>query len=257
MRDLECGRLPPRARPRERRARRTARRPLSWVRRRRLGPRCPPGASSSFWFRADRARVWLAEGQSKKAGLVSSCFCAFSLFAFHVLCRMKEWSFDSQFVQAHKLPSHFVRCVSPSAPRRRQRVLGTEGCPTFDTTRPTTSHACDFSPPSDDQVRFFMTARGCVGWMANTVRVDVEHAHSRRSQHVSKPCAGACGFRAASARTPTCVSRARLDEDVDAEPSTPRADVQLDPVWSFHADSDHATDPEPQDERWSQHGARP
>ena len=140
--------------------------------------------------------------------------------------------------------------------RKTLRVLGMEECPMFDT--PMTSHVYDFSPLSDDQVRFFMTACGCIGWMANTVRIDIKHAHSRLSQHMSKPCAGAlalCMRILGYLRKNPDLCLAQLDADVDAKPSTSRADVQLDPVWSFYADSDHATNPEPQNKRRSQHGA--
>ena len=103
-----------------------------------------------------------------------------------------------------------------------------------------------------------MTACGCIGWMANTVRIDIKHAHSRLSQHMSKPCAGAlalCMRILGYLRKNPDLCLAQLDADVDAKPSTSRADVQLDPVWSFYADSDHATNPEPQNKRRSQHGA--
>ena len=140
--------------------------------------------------------------------------------------------------------------------RKTLRVLGMEECPMFDT--PIASHVHDLSQLGDDQVRFFMTACGCIGWMANTVRIDIKHAHSRLSQHMSKPCAGAlalCMRILGYLRKNPDLCLAQLHRDVDAEPSTPRADVQLDRVWSFYSDSDHATNPEPQNKRRSQHGA--
>ena len=49
----------------------------------------------------------------------------------------------------------------------------------------------DLSPLCPKLRKEFMTGVGCVGWLANTVRLDVALAHSRIAQHMAKPTAGA------------------------------------------------------------------
>jgi hypothetical protein len=40
---------------------------------------------------------------------------------------------------------------------------------------------------TDNRLKLYPTAVGCLGWMANTCRPDISYAHSRMSQHLANP----------------------------------------------------------------------
>ena len=40
---------------------------------------------------------------------------------------------------------------------------------------------------TDNKLKLYPTAVGCLGWMANTCRPDISYAHSRMSRHLANP----------------------------------------------------------------------
>jgi hypothetical protein len=69
------------------------------------------------------------------------------------------------------------------------KAMDMEECPIA--SRPIVQEIIDMEPLAQDLMRKFMTCVGCVGWLVNTVRLDIAYAHSRISQHMAKPVRGA------------------------------------------------------------------
>ena len=103
-----------------------------------------------------------------------------------------------------------------------------------------------------------MTAIGMLGWLSLTVRCDISYAHSRLSQHQSKPTESAwkavkrC-FQYLSG-TPNLAIRSPLYHDYDNEAVSDKVDPRNNYGWELFVDSDFASNDEPQNKRRSQNG---
>ena len=128
-------------------------------------------------------------------------------------------------------------------------VLDMNDCEMFDS--PIMEQVTDFSSISVQERRWFMVACGCIGWLANTCRIDLKLAHSRVAQHMACPGVGAMQLARRIIgylrRNPDlCLAQLTADVEAHSDPSTP---------WSWYIDSDHASNSEPQNKRRSQFGS--
>ena len=69
--------------------------------------------------------------------------------------------------------------------------LGMEGCDSPGIKAPIRKAIDDMTPVDTKDKVFFMSACGMLGWLAMTARPDLKYCHSRISQHMSEPTAGA------------------------------------------------------------------
>ena len=124
------------------------------------------------------------------------------------------------------------------------------------------------APLSPSDQRLYMTATGCLGWLANTTRPDVAYAHSRISQHMASPNESALktvkrSFAYLKGCADLALSALLNGTDLDV---TNRSIFEHDPVaqgktqanssagWEFYVDSDFAGNTEVQNKRRSQNG---
>jgi hypothetical protein len=116
----------------------------------------------------------------------------------------------------------------------------------------------DSDPLSPELTQKYMTAIGMLGWLSLTVRCDISYAHSRLSQHQSKPTESAwkavkrC-FQYLSG-TPNLGIRSPLYHDYDNEAVSDKVDPRNNYGWELFVDSDFASNDEPQNKRRSQNG---
>ena len=115
------------------------------------------------------------------------------------------------------------------------------------------------SDPLPDHLRStFMTAVGCLGWLVETGRPDVALAHSRTSQHMSKPNMSAWEtirriFHYLHGARHWCLSCPTEDQDVDLSYTGVGGNDSKN-HWEFYVDSDFAGNSEVQNKRRSQIG---
>ena len=111
-------------------------------------------------------------------------------------------------------------------------------------------------PLTGEKLRLYPTAVGSFGWMANTCRPDIAHAHSRMSQHLSKPTESAweavvrcCNYLRGTIDLCIAASTYSQDRDIDTFNHN-----DSDHEWEFYCDSDFAGNTEEQNNRRSQNG---
>ena len=115
------------------------------------------------------------------------------------------------------------------------------------------------SPELDKfQVKEFLTALGMLGWLANTSRVDVAYAYSRIAQHAAKPTQAAMKavlkvFSYLAGTKDLCLQGRTFMPDIDTN-SIIGNNLDVEDVWEFYTDSDHAGNAEDQNRRRSQNG---
>ena len=115
------------------------------------------------------------------------------------------------------------------------------------------------SPELDKfQVKEFLTALGMLGWLANTSRVDVAYAYSRIAQHAAKPTQAAMKavlkvFSYLAGTKDLCLQGRTFTPDIDTN-SIIGNNMDIEDVWEFYTDSDHAGNAEDQNRRRSQNG---
>ena len=78
----------------------------------------------------------------------------------------------------------------------------------------------------------FLTAVGCAGWAASTVRLDAAYAHSRISQHMANPTVSA--LEAIETLIRYLITTAKRSISTPLTPPTVKNE------WNFYTDSDHA-----------------
>ena len=113
-----------------------------------------------------------------------------------------------------------------------------------------------------DMIRIFLTACGCLGWLVNTVRLDVAHAHSRCTQHQAKPTVSAMKaiqrvFAYLKGTSLLCIRQRFYTDNSDPNSYTDtnsRSHASHNHGWTFYCDSDYAGNTEPQNKRRSQNG---
>ena len=71
--------------------------------------------------------------------------------------------------------------------------LGMEGCASPGIKTPTKKAIDDLTPVDAKERAFFMSACGMLGWLAMTAGPELKYYHSRISQHMAEPTAGALG----------------------------------------------------------------
>ena len=103
-------------------------------------------------------------------------------------------------------------------------------------------------------VRLLLTALGCCGWCAHTVRLDIGHAFSRNGQHTSNPTVSLLDsvthmVRYLIQHKSLCISQSLYPED-EKIGSVGQVDNQL--GFTFWCDTDHAGNSEVQNKRRSQ-----
>ena len=101
----------------------------------------------------------------------------------------------------------------------------------------------DLTPLSPGLQKLFMTGVGCLGWLANTVRIDIALAHSRISQHMAKPTVGAMEALKRTWQYLQQHSKLCLRQSLDSSTT-----------WGFWCDSGHAGNPLEPNNRKSQNG---
>jgi hypothetical protein len=126
-------------------------------------------------------------------------------------------------------------------------------------------------PLSAALVKLFLEILGCCGWLSNTGRPDMTHAHSRIGQHTAKPTQSALdacvhALHYLRDNQDWCLRMPKNSEDVKledlfkpdfADPNNSGVDPDSFPDqhgWTFYADSDHAGNAEVQNKRRSQNG---
>ena len=121
--------------------------------------------------------------------------------------------------------------------------LAALGLTNLSASTPMNTEISDLTPLHEPLKKLFMTAVGCSGWLANTVRLGVALAHSRISQHMANPCVGALE---ALKRTWQYLQQHKqlcLHQPFDSSNN-----------WGFWCDSDHAGNPLESNNRKSQNG---
>ena len=113
---------------------------------------------------------------------------------------------------------------------------------------------CESEKLSPKLVRLLLTALGCCGWCAHTVRIDIGHAFSRNGQHTSKPTVSLLNsvthmVRYLVQHKNLCLSQSIYPEDESIGGGGP-IDAQL--GFTFWCDTDHAGNTEVQNKRRSQ-----
>ena len=121
------------------------------------------------------------------------------------------------------------------------KAMDMEECPIA--SRPIVQEIIDMEPLAQDLMRKFMTGVGCVGWLVNTVRLDIAYAHSRISQHMAKPVRGAYDALMHLMRYLRGTTNVGLSSSLLGSTE-----------WTFYCDSDYASNTEPQNHRRSQNG---
>ena len=116
----------------------------------------------------------------------------------------------------------------------------------------------DGIPLSPSMAKRFMTGIGMIGWMAMTVRCDISYAHSRISQHQSKPTEAAWNAVKHCFQyllgTHDLGIRAPIHHDYDSQCTSSEVDPINNNGWELYIDSDFASNDEPQNRRRSQNG---
>ena len=97
-----------------------------------------------------------------------------------------------------------------------------------------------------------------LGWLANTSRVDVAYAYSRIAQHAAKPTQAAMKavlkvFSYLAGTKDLCLQGRTFTPDIDTT-SIIGNNMDIEDVWEFYTDSDHAGNAEDQNRRRSQNG---
>ena len=143
------------------------------------------------------------------------------------------------------------------------KVLGLENIK----TAPTPIHHAideDSEPLSSHQRRLFMTICGFLGWLSNTVRLDISYAYSRASQHMANPTKSAFDvllrcmqYLKGSAKW--CISSLLHPPDQPLSTMVKHSTVdkygEIDQYgWEAFCDSDFAGNAEPSNKRRSQNG---
>ena len=107
------------------------------------------------------------------------------------------------------------------------------------------------------QVREFLTALGMLGWLANTVRMDVAYAYSRIAQHSASPTVaalkavrGVFAYLLATKSKAITIPLATVDREVFDYADQPTQSKSF----RFCSDTDHAGNAEVQNRRRSQNG---
>ena len=108
-----------------------------------------------------------------------------------------------------------------------------------------------------ERLSLYPTAIRSFGWMANTCRPDIAHAHSRMSQHLAKPTESAweAVIRCCNYLRDTddlCIVAPMYSQDRDIDDLLSRN--EFDHGWEFYWDSDFAGNAEEQNNRRSQNG---
>jgi len=105
--------------------------------------------------------------------------------------------------------------------------------------------------------KHFLTAVGMLGWLFNTVRMDVSYAYSRIAQHSAKPTESALKavhdvfrYLQNTSHLSICINSRQEDRD------TASIHNRTSPTdeWIFYSDTDHAGNREKQNKRRSQNG---
>ena len=119
--------------------------------------------------------------------------------------------------------------------------LGMKGCASPGIKTPIKKAIDDLTPVNMQEKAFFMSACGMLGWLAMTARPDLKYSHSRISQHMSEPTAGALEAVRHAVRYCATWDKLCLHQPYGARK-----------VRAHYSDSDHAGNAEPQNKRRSQ-----
>lgn len=128
-------------------------------------------------------------------------------------------------------------------------------------TRPMIKAVDTSSPIITDPERrkWYMKGVGCIGWLNQTVRLDLAHTYSRLAQHLSEPTESAMSAleHALSyvAGTPDMALSAALEAADEDLTTLMKHGVVSTSQYSAFSDSDYAQNSEPQNKRRSQNGA--
>ena len=123
------------------------------------------------------------------------------------------------------------------------KAMGMED--TYTVKTPIDREIVDNTPLPSHLRQLFMTGVGCVGWLTNTVRCDASLAHSRIAQHMANPTTGAWKALQHVMRYFKGTSGACLWQPLHGQATA---------SWRFYTDSDHASNPFPENKRRSQNG---
>ena len=109
-------------------------------------------------------------------------------------------------------------------------------------------------------IKQFLTANGMLGWLAQTVRLDVSYAYSRIAQHCAKPTEAALKavrkvFAYLKATKDLSIASCNVDSSRTIDEVIVQANPEYQNVFRFFSDSDHAGNSEEQNKRRSQNGA--
>ena len=122
-------------------------------------------------------------------------------------------------------------------------------------TSPIDSESSEKCTP--EQVREFLTALGMLGWLANTVRMDVAYAYSRIAQHSASPTVaalkavrGVFAYLLATKSKAITIPLGTVDREVFDYADQPKQSKSF----RFCSDTDHAGNAEVQNRRRSQNG---
>ena len=113
------------------------------------------------------------------------------------------------------------------------------------------------TPLTRSEHKHFLTAVGMLGWICNTVRMDVSYAFSRVAQHSATPSQSALKtvhnvfkYLQNTSDLSICINSGLEDQDIM---SAPKHTLPAD-EWVFYSDTDHAGNKEKQNKRRSQNG---
>ena len=138
------------------------------------------------------------------------------------------------------------------------QILGIDGGRTPDTPMVKAIIAEGSPPLVPEEFKIFLTGNGMLGWLAQTVRLDVAQPYSRIAQHSAKPTKAALEalmhvFRYLSGTRDLALVAPLHQQSKDVfDFAQPPPDS--DTLWRFFTDADHAGNAETQNARRSQNG---